>query len=91
MDTAETSEVGFSPNGKALMSGAILMGVGGLIGLAGFTVFGLSVVAAARRYVATMETPPSELAKHHWNRARTAALAGAGAWRNGAAAGAADS
>ena len=85
MATPQTSEGGFSPNGRALVTGAILMGVGGLVGVAGFTVAGLAVIAATRRYVAAMETPPSELAKYHWNRARAAAQAGAGAWRNGAA------
>ena len=59
------------------------MGIGGAIGLAGLALGSSAVMAAGRRWVRQMETPPSELAKQHWNRARVATAAGVGAWRTG--------
>jgi hypothetical protein len=79
----EETAAGFQINTGTLIVGAVLIGIGSLIGLAGFALSSASLAAAARRYVNNMEVPPSELAKHHWARARAATVAGASAWRNG--------
>jgi hypothetical protein len=39
------------------------------------------VLAAARRWVRAMETPPTEQAKLKWTQAKAAAAAGADAWQ----------
>jgi membrane-bound ClpP family serine protease len=65
-----------------VLTGAALTVVGGIIGLAGATVTTIGAAVAARRRLDQMEVPPSELARRHWHRARTAVNAGAGAWRN---------
>jgi hypothetical protein len=63
-----------------LVTGAILMGAGALLGLAGAAVGMSAVVSALRQYVAMSKMPPSELARQHWLRARSAARTGADAW-----------
>jgi hypothetical protein len=68
-----------------LLAGAVLIGVGSLLGLAGLAICGAALAAAARRYVDNMEVPPGELAKQQLAKARAAASAGASAWRNGEA------
>jgi hypothetical protein len=70
-------------NTRLLFGGAVLMGIGGAIGLTGFVLGTSAVIAATRRWVQQMETPPGELAKQHWARAKTATSAGVGVWRNG--------
>jgi hypothetical protein len=68
-----------------LLAGAVLIGIGSLLGLAGLAIAGAALGAAARRYVNNMEVPPSELARQNLAKARAAASAGASAWRDGAA------
>jgi hypothetical protein len=68
-----------------MLTGAGLVGAGGLIALAGLAVSGFHLLSAIRRWVDEMEVPPSQLAKIKLAQARAAAVAGAGAWQNGAA------
>ncbi|MEV8509030.1 hypothetical protein AB0368_29930 [Actinoplanes sp. NPDC051475] len=68
---------------KLLVTGIAVTVVGGSIGFAGATITAVAAAGAARRRIGQMEVPPSELARRHWRRARNAATAGAGAWRNG--------
>ncbi len=68
-----------------LLAGAVMVGVGSLLGLAGLAISGATLAAAARRYVNNMDVPPSQLAKQQLAKARAAASAGTEAWRNGAA------
>lgn len=76
----------FQVSTRPLLVGAALIGAGTLIGLAGMVISGSVVLAATRRWVDQMETPPSELARQQWEKARAATLAGASAWQNGVAA-----
>jgi hypothetical protein len=76
---------GFALKTGPLLAGAVLIGVGSLLGLAGLAIAGAALTAAARRYVDSMEVPPSELARQNLAKARAAASAGVSAWRNGAA------
>lgn len=66
---------------RPLISGAILIGIGGMAALAGLIIGGSHVLAATRQWVREMDVPPSELAKAKWAQARAAASAGASAWR----------
>jgi hypothetical protein len=75
---------GFEVSTRPLMVGAVLMGVGGALGLAGFAVGGIALMSAARRWIQDMEQPPTEVVKHHWERTKAATAAGASAWHDGA-------
>ena len=63
-----------------LWAGVVLIGAGTLLGLAGSALCGAAALRL-QRHVRASGMPPSELAMHHWRRAKTAALAGTDAWR----------
>lgn len=65
-----------------LVSGAALVGVGGLIALVGVAIGGFHLLWALRKWVNAMDMPPSELAKQKLAQAKAAASAGADAWQN---------
>lgn len=66
-----------------LITGAILLGAGALIGLVGLAIGGGHLVAATRRWIDELETPPSELARQKWVQGKAAVQAGTAAWQNG--------
>jgi len=66
-----------------MLTGAGLVGVGGLIALVGLGIGGFHLLSAFQRWVRGMEVPPSQLAKMKLAQARVAAAAGATAWQNG--------
>jgi hypothetical protein len=68
-------------NRSLLWSGAVLIGIGALLGLAGSAACGAAAVLGLQRHVKSSGMPPSELAMHHWRGAKTAAQSGANAWR----------
>jgi hypothetical protein len=65
-----------------LIAGAALVGAGGLLALAGLIVGGSHVLRVIRRQVASMDVPPSELARQKLAQAKAATAAGVGAWQN---------
>ena len=69
-----------------LITGAALVGAGTVVALVGLAVGGSHLFSATRRWIQAMEVPPSEVARLKWVQARTAAVAGPAAWRNGASA-----
>lgn len=73
----------FRLSSRPLLAGAVLMGLGGLFGLAGIVISGSALAAAMRGWARQQEVPPGELAKLKWAQAKAAAGAGASAWRNG--------
>jgi hypothetical protein len=79
----ESQESSFEFNTRQILAGSILIGVGGVLALAGAAMAGTALVVAFRKRVQQMDVPPSELAKHHWARVKAATNAGASAWRNG--------
>lgn len=85
MTNPERAPAAFQVNTGPLLAGAVLVGIGSLLGLAGLAISGATMAAAARRWVNSMEVPPSQLAKQQLAKARAATAAGASAWRNGAA------
>ena len=91
--THRNTDTGTSTGGGGLqvrpgpvVSGAALVGVGGLIALVGIAIGGFHLLSAIRQWVGQMEVPPSELAKQKLAQAKAAAAAagaaGACAWQN---------
>jgi hypothetical protein len=77
-------------NGQSVELNTTLIGVGAVLALLGSLLIGLgmamggtAVISAARQWVRQQETPPSETAKQKLQQLRTAAAAGADAWRSG--------
>ena len=70
-------------NTRQIVSGSILIGIGGVLALAGAAMAGTALVAAYRERVRQMEVPPSVLARQNWERMKSATAAGMGEWRNG--------
>jgi hypothetical protein len=66
---------------SAVLAAAVLIGIGGLLGLIGLSVGGGALVAACRRWYRRVDLAPHELARLKWEQARAAAGAGAGAWQ----------
>jgi len=66
-----------------IVAGSILMGIGAGVALGGAFMVGSALVAAYQERVQQMEMPPSAMARHHWNRFKSAAAAGASEWNNG--------
>jgi hypothetical protein len=83
MTESSDADQAFRVNTRALIVGGVLMGVAGLIGVAGLAVAGAALGAAARDWANRQEVPPSEMARQHWLRAKAATAAGTSAWRNG--------
>ena len=82
MDTRPTDLSLNDIDRRTVLTAAVLMGVGGLVGAAGFLVAGGALVAACRRWYRRADLPPQDLAKLKWEQAKAAAGAGAGAWRD---------
>jgi H+/Cl- antiporter ClcA len=83
MTNSRNPERAFRLNSRPLIAGGVLMGLGGVLGLAGIVVSGSCMAAAVRDWANRQEVPPTELARHHWHRAKAATAAGTTAWRNG--------
>jgi hypothetical protein len=64
-----------------LMASAVLIGTGAALTMAGLAIGGSHLFQAVRRWVRTMEVPPSERAKIALAQAKAAAAAGAEAWQ----------
>jgi hypothetical protein len=76
------SNAKFQLNRRLLTGGAVLIGIGGLLGFTGMLLVSSAIVSAARQRVNQLEHPPSEIAKRKWQQTRAATTAGAKAWRN---------
>jgi hypothetical protein len=68
-------------NTRMLTSGAVLVGVGGMIATAGLTLGSAAVLGAARRWQQRTEMTPAQLAKHALGAATIATTSGVDAWR----------
>jgi hypothetical protein len=84
MTNSSRTDTAFRLNTRPLIVGGALMGLGGLLGLAGIVISGTALAAAMRDWASRQEVPPSEMARQQWYRAKSATAAGATAWRNGA-------
>jgi hypothetical protein len=70
-------------NTRQIVGGSILIGIGGVLALAGAAMAGTALVAAYRQRVNQMDVPPAEMARQNWTRVKAATAAGMGAWRDG--------
>jgi hypothetical protein len=77
-----SSERGVQLNRNLIVGGGVLVAFGGLLGFTGMALVTSALISAARRWVDTMEQPPSDIAKRKWQQTKAAASAGAAAWRN---------
>lgn len=68
-------------NGGTLLTAAVLVGVGGVIGVAGLTVAGAAFASAAWRWYTRVDLTPQEIARLKWEQARGAVKASADAWQ----------
>ena len=69
-------------NKSLLITGAVLAAVGGAVAFAGMALGMSAAFSAARDFIQHMEVPPREMAARRWRQAKTAAGAGAQAWRS---------
>ena len=83
MTNSQLSKPAVQINTRQIIAGAILLGVGGVIALAGVATAAAALVAAYQDRVRQMDVPPSVLARHHWERIKSATAAGVGEWQNG--------
>jgi hypothetical protein len=67
-------------NTAQIRAGAILMGLGGTLALAGAVVAGQALMAAFRQRVQQMDVPPTELARQHWSAVKHGTTAGVNVW-----------
>jgi hypothetical protein len=72
-------------NKGLLVTGAVLVGVGGAVAATGVLFGTVALVSATRQWVKQLETPPSEMARQRLHQARIAASAAAEALRKEAA------
>ena len=61
-----------------MLVAALLVGIGGLLAMAGLSVACAALVAASRRWYHRVDLPPHEIARLKWEQAKAAAGAGAG-------------
>jgi hypothetical protein len=87
MTNTQPTQPKFPLNTRQIISGSILMGLGGALALAGAAMAGTALVTAYRERVRQMEVPPGVLARQNWDRIKAAgaaaSAAGVGEWRNG--------
>lgn len=72
----------FEVNRSSVITGAALIGAGGLIALLGFIISGTAIAAACRKWLRDLEVPPSEVVKHKWDQTKAATAAGTAAWQH---------
>jgi hypothetical protein len=65
-----------------LVVGSVLVGVGGLLAFIGLVIGGLHAINQGIRWLASMEHPPTDVAKTKWSQFLAAGTAGANAWRD---------
>lgn len=75
------SSPAFQLNKSSVITGAVLLGTGGLIGLIGMIVSGTAMASACRQWFHELEVTPSEAARHKWSQTKAASAAGAAAWQ----------
>ncbi|HEY1636570.1 MAG TPA: hypothetical protein VGF64_17575 [Acidimicrobiales bacterium] len=83
MGNGRLADAGIRVNKQLVISGAVLVGVGGALAATGVLLGSTAVASAMRQWVRQLDQPPSEMAKQKWNQARAATLAGAKAWQGG--------
>jgi hypothetical protein len=80
MSYDNASQPKFQVNRQQIIAGAICMGVGGAIAVAGMAMAGTALAIAFRQRVQQMDVPPSELARQHWSAVKNATTSGVNVW-----------
>lgn len=70
----------FSMNSAPMIVGAVLIGAGSLIGLAGVIVGGTAMMSASRRWLRELQVQPSDVAKNKMGQTKAATVAGPSTW-----------
>jgi hypothetical protein len=84
MTDDQMSQARFQLKTGQVIGGAALAGIaGGLLALGVSALAGSAFVAAVRRRLEQVDVPSSAMARQNWARAKAAAAAGVGAWRDG--------
>ncbi|MFJ9607784.1 hypothetical protein ACIRS1_15735 [Kitasatospora sp. NPDC101176] len=81
MATNQNLFSGFQVNRPMLAGGAVLSGVGAVIGMAGAVMVCAALATAGRNWVRGLDTPPSVMAHRALHEAKVASNAGWEAWR----------
>jgi hypothetical protein len=68
-------------NKNLLISGAVLVGIGGFLAATGLLLGSTAVASAMRQWVRQFDRSPAGTARQKWQQARAATLAGAKAWQ----------
>jgi hypothetical protein len=71
----------FQMNKSSVITGAALIGAGGLIALIGVIISGTAAASACRKWLRDLEVPPSEVVKQKWDQTKAATAAGTAAWQ----------
>ena len=71
----------FQFNRTPVVVGAVLIGIGGVIGFSGLVIGGTAIMSATRRWFRELEVPPSEVVKQKLTQTKVATAAGATAWQ----------
>jgi hypothetical protein len=83
MGNGRAADLGVRVNKKLVISGAVLVGIGGSLAATGVLLGSTAIASAMRQWVRQLDQPPTEIAKQKWNQARAATLAGTKAWQSG--------
>jgi hypothetical protein len=81
MGNGRAADAGIRLNKNLLISGAVLVGIGGFLGATGLLLGSSAIASAMRQWVRQLDQPPTEMAKQKWQQARAATAAGAKAWQ----------
>jgi hypothetical protein len=81
MKATQSSTPAFQLNATPMVVGAVLIGAGSLIGLAGLITGGTAMISATRKWFRELEIPPADVVKQKWGQTKAATMAGASAWQ----------
>ena len=70
-------------NRRPMLASAVFIGLGGVLGMTGAALGSYALMAATRRWVRTLDTPPREIARRGWVQGKAAGIAVAEGWRHG--------
>ena len=79
--TDQETRAGIQLDRRLLLTGGVLVGVGGVLASTGIVMLSAAFASALRRWVQQLDQPPGQIARHKWRQARTATTAGVQAWQ----------
>jgi hypothetical protein len=82
MHNSDSSSAGFQVNTTQVMVGAVLLGAGCMLGIAGMIVGSGALISSCSRWLRELEVPPTQVVRHKWDQTRAATTAGAQAWHS---------